>query len=449
MNRFRPRSVRAKTTLAATLATAAVLVVASVLILRLVESDLETNAREALSQTLESASHSVSGEGPGGNEGAEQAGAGAGSPEGGEGGGAQSEQSGTGVEGAEAVGGSSGGEGGEAGGGSSGGEAVGGSAGDARQQALTDASISEVQAGVEAASGALWVIVPAVLVVLALAIWWTVGRALRPVRQISAQVREISGSTLSERVPVATSGDEIAELATLMNEMLDRLETASDSQRAFVADASHELRSPLATITAGIEVASLSEDPQKLQQLSRQLAGEAQRMQSLVADLLDLARLDDDRQQPERTQVDLSDMCAEIAGRFGDDPDNEQRSIEVRTSGEAVVRGIETQLDRIVSNLVDNACRHAGQRVRLSVVPGHDKITIEVEDDGPGVPAPDCERIFERFVRLDDSRGRSTGGAGIGLSLVDAMVSRHGGRIAVDDSPELGGARFTVVLPRG
>ena len=404
MNRLRPRSVRAKTTLAATLATAAVLVVASVLILRLVESDLETNAREALSQTLESASHSVSGEGSGGNEDAEQA---------------------------------------------AGAESASGSSGDARQQALTDASISEVQAGVEAASGALWVIVPAVLVVLAVAIWWTVGRALRPVRQISAQVREISGSTLGERVPVATSGDEIAELATLMNEMLERLETASDSQRAFVADASHELRSPLATITAGIEVASLSEDPQKLQQLSRQLAGEAQRMQSLVADLLDLARLDDDRQQPETVQVDLSDMCTEIAGRFGDDPDNHQRTVEVRTSGEAVVRGIETHLDRIVSNLVDNACRHARQQVRLSVVPGTEETAIEVEDDGPGVPAADRERIFQRFVRLDDSRGRSTGGAGIGLSLVDAMVSRHDGRITVDDSPDLGGARFTVVLPRG
>ncbi|MCQ3811428.1 MAG: HAMP domain-containing histidine kinase [Acidimicrobiia bacterium] len=402
MNLGRLRSVRWRTTVAATVLTALVLGLASVLIVRLVERDLEDNARSALSGALESASHSVSGEGS------------TGTSEGG--GGEQHGQQGA---------------------------AEGGSTGDAQQQALADASIREVEAGVDAASNALLIIVPAVVVALGLAIWWTVGRALRPVRDISAQVAEISGTTLSERVPVPASKDEIAELAALMNEMLDRLESSSERQRAFVADASHELRSPLSTIVAAAEIASVSPDPIKLQRLADTVSGEAERMQLLVADLLDLARLDEDRLEVATTEVDVVSVCRDALHRLED----AAPAISLSAPEVAHADGVLSQIERVVFNLAENAVTHAEGRVEITVTPDGADVLIAVEDDGPGVSPEDRERIFERFVRLDSSRGRATGGIGIGLALVKAIVDRHRGTIGVGDSAALGGARFEVTLP--
>ncbi len=397
----RLRSVRWRTTAAATVLTALVLSLASVLIVRLVESDLEDNARGALSSALESATHAVSGEG------------GEGSAEG-----------------------TSSGEGGE-------GSSEGASSSDARQQALADASVREVEAGVDAASNALLIIVPIVVVALGLAIWWTVGRALRPVRAISSQVTEISGSTLSERVPVPASEDEIAELAALMNEMLDRLESSSERQRAFVADASHELRSPLSTIVAAAEIASVSPDPMRLQELAETVSGEAERMQLLVADLLDLARLDEDRLELATTAVDVASVCREALDRFVD----AAPAISLNAPATAHADGVLSQIERVVFNLAENAVTHAESHVSVTVTPDGADVRIAVEDDGPGISPEDRERIFERFVRLDSSRERKTGGIGIGLALVKAIVDRHRGAIRVGDSAALGGARFEVTLP--
>ncbi len=398
----RLRSVRWRTTVAATVLTALVLGLASVLIVRLVERDLEDNARSALSGALESASHTVSGEGS------------TGTSEGG--GGEQHGQQGA---------------------------AEGGSTGDAQQQALADASIREVEAGVDAASNALLIIVPAVVVALGLAIWWTVGRALRPVREISAQVAEISGTTLSERVPVPASKDEIAELAALMNEMLDRLESSSERQRAFVADASHELRSPLSTIVAAAEIASVSPDPTKLQKLADTVSGEAERMQVLVADLLDLARLDEDRLEDATIEVDVVSVCRDALHRLED----ATPAISLSAPEVAHADGVLSQIERMVFNLAENAVTHAEGRVAITVTPDGANVLVVVEDDGPGINPEDRERIFERFVRLDSSRGRATGGIGIGLALVKAIVDRHRGAIDVGDSAALGGARFEVTLP--
>ena len=237
MNRPNFKSVRSRATLAATIVTALVLGLASVLILELVERDLQSNARAALSDALEAASHSASGEqGEGSNEGETEYH-----------GGARGEVSESDEETTS----------GQASSGN------GGSSGDVRQQQIAETSIQEVEAGVDAASRALLIIVPVVVALLAAAIWLTVGRTLRPVRDISLQVATISGSTLNERVPEPDSEDEIAELAALMNEMLDRLENSADRQRAFVADASHELRSPLSTIVASAEIALISAGPQK------------------------------------------------------------------------------------------------------------------------------------------------------------------------------------------
>ena len=407
-----PRSVRFRTTLAATLVTAAVLGVASLIIVALVERDLEQNTSAALSDVLETAAHAAAGEEShrdevGGRSGSGDAAAPSTAPES-----ARAAQDGEPTN-------------------------------DARQQRITDASIAEVQVGVDAASRALLIIVPVVVAVLALAIWLAVGRALHPVRAISSRVAAISGSTLDERVPEPGSGDEIAELAALMNEMLDRLEAASDRQRAFVADASHELRSPLSTIVAAAEVSEVSTDPEKLQKLSETIGSESRRLQALIADLLDLARLEEQRQAPVPDQVDLPMICERAIERV----QAPGRGITLGAAAVEPVVGIGSQLERAVFNLVDNGVRYANRRVHVSLVESAATVSVIVEDDGPGIPHADRARVFDRFVRLDESRGRLGGGSGIGLSLVMAIAERHGGTARVGDSERLGGARFVLELP--
>ncbi len=419
MNRPNFKSVRSRATLAATIVTALVLGLASVLILELVERDLESNARAALNDALEAASHSASGEaGEGSNEG---------------------ETEPHGVSGGEESAGNEGTQSGERN--ESG---NGGLSGDIRQQQIAETSIQEVEAGVEAASDALLIIVPAVVVFLAVAIWLTVGRTLRPVRNISLQVAAISGLTLNERVPEPDSEDEIAELAALMNEMLDRLEDSADRQRAFVADASHELRSPLSTIVASAEIAQISADPKKLQKLAAGVGSEAQRMQALIADLLNLARLDEDRHHLATAPVELAAMCRETIERI----DFSNIDIEFNATSPITVDGVGSLLERAVFNLIDNATTHAERRVRIHVRETATAVEIMVEDDGPGIPEVDRLRVFERFARLDESRQRNTGGSGLGLALVRAIVERHNGNVTVGESLSLGGAQFKIELPR-
>ena len=415
MSGWWPRSVRSRTTLAASLATVLVLATASVLIVVLVERDLQNNARVALEGALETASHAASGEQSARGEGNEQ-----------------SEGSGH-IEGNRAA---------ESSGLSS---AVpdSHSSSDARQQQIADASIAEIGAGVDAASRALWIIVPAVGALLALAIWAAVGHVLRPVQAISGRVAAISGSTLDERVPEPDSGDEIAELAALMNQMLDRLQEASDRQRAFTADASHELRAPLSTLLAAAEVAEVSSDPQKLQELSAKIGGEARRMQALIADLLDLARLDEQRREELLHAVHLRTVCEHVIERVNGP------GVAVTLAGTAAlpIVGVESQIERAVFNLVDNAVAHADQHVLITLVESATAVAVVVEDDGPGIPPDDRARVLNRFVRLDESREHRTGRSGLGLSLSHAIAKRHRGSIDVGHSEHLGGARVTIELP--
>ena len=414
-----PRSVRSRTTLATSLATVLVLAAASVLIVVLVERDLENNARVALESALEAASHAASGEESARGEGNEQP-----------------ESSGH-IEGSEAA---------ESSGLSS---AVpdSHSSSDARLQQIADASIAETRAGVDAASRALWIIVPALGAILALAIWAAAGHVLRPVRAISGRVAAISGSTLDERVPEPDSGDEIAELAALMNEMLDRLQAASDRQRAFTADASHELRAPLSTLLAAAEVAEVSSDPQKLQELSAKIGGEARRMQALISDLLDLARLDEQRREDLLHSVDLSAACEHAIEHAIERVNGQDVAVTLAGAPASPIVGVESQIERAVFNLVDNAVAHADQHVLITLVESATAVAVVVEDDGPGIPPEDRVRVLGRFVRLDESRQRRTGSSGLGLSLSHAIAKRHRGSIDVGDSEHLGGARVTIELP--
>ena len=292
--------------------------------------------------------------------------------------------------------------------------------------------------------------------IVAWATWWFVGRSLLPVERIRTKVASITASELSARVPVPAAQDEVARLAKTMNAMLDRLESAVGAQRRFVADASHELRSPLATARAALDLLAtspLSAEAGSTVALAQQ---ETQRLGALVEDLLLLARADENGLSPvdavqdgsrpagrrRTTDVDLDDLVDAERHRLAsqDGPAVTARIAPVRVRGDA------GQLARALRNLVDNAARHASSKVGISVELAGEFAVIEVVDDGPGIPAADRDRVFDRFVRLDESRERGAGGTGLGLAIVREIVSVHGGTVTISDAPT-GGALFRVQLP--
>jgi signal transduction histidine kinase len=292
---------------------------------------------------------------------------------------------------------------------------------------------------------------PGLLVLVAAAVWLLIGRALGPVEQIRRRVAGIGAggehdgagaSGLDERVPIPPTRDEIARLAITMNRMLDRLQAAQQAQRQFVADASHELRSPLATLTATLEVAGADVSGRTWRDLRAVMAAEADRMATLVENLLLLARADDQGLRITAGDVDLDDLMELEARRLRAASD-----LLVTTAIEPVrVTGDRQRLSQMLRNLVDNAGRHARGRVRLALVRAGDDAVLTVDDDGPGIEPADRQRVFGRFVRLDESRDRARGGAGLGLAIVREVVLGHGGAVAVAESPE-GGCRVIVRLP--
>jgi signal transduction histidine kinase len=293
--------------------------------------------------------------------------------------------------------------------------------------------LAEVIRSLDGVRRSLWVALPVLVALVAGVAWFVTGRALRPVEAMRSEVEAIRHSTLHRRVPEPSTGDEIGRLAATMNEMLDRLEAAAEGQQRFVADASHELRSPVASLRAQLEVALHAGDEAALRDAVSGALVEEARLEALLADLLVLASVDEGATPPP-TRVDLAAVAVDEARR--------PRRVPVRVDGEGSVEGSAVQLGRVVANLLDNAARHATSSVRVLVTGGW----IVVDDDGPGIPEPDRERVFERFTRLDQGRGRDTGGAGLGLSLVRSVAGAHGGRAWIEGSP-LGGARVVVALP--
>jgi len=276
--------------------------------------------------------------------------------------------------------------------------------------------------------------------------WVLAGRALRPVEAIRAEVEAITATTLDRRVPVPPSGDEVARLAQTMNAMLDRLEDASTRQQRFVADASHELRSPVTAIRTELEVAQRTAGPTDWPAVAERLLGEEARLEAVIADLLLLASLDEPVLGADGVVVDLAELAHEEARRQV--PETGHVKVEVDAPSPVLVTGNRTQLRRAVSNLLDNAGRHARSSVLLSVRERDGRARVLVDDDGPGIPEADRERVFERFTRLDEHRSRngSAGGAGLGLSLVRGIADRHGGTARIETSP-LGGVRAVLDLP--
>lgn len=303
----------------------------------------------------------------------------------------------------------------------------------------------------------LLVFFPLFLVALAAIVWRVSGSALRPVEQLREGAERIgagsagasggvAGNSPSERLPVPPTRDEVAGLATTLNGMLDRLAGAQERQRAFVADAAHELRSPLATMRTQLEVADRLGDGGEL---PKELLPEVERLSALVEDLLVLARTADRTARRPVEDVDVRELLDDVARRYA------AARVPVRVAApplapspptpSPVVRAARDELFRAVANLVDNAVRHAETRVQLGTSGRGGTVEVVVTDDGHGIPESERQRVFDRFARLDEARDRDSGGTGLGLPITRELVRRAGGTVRLEDAAP--GVRAVVSLP--
>ncbi|WP_202421721.1 HAMP domain-containing sensor histidine kinase [Gordonia sp. SID5947] len=283
--------------------------------------------------------------------------------------------------------------------------------------------------------------IPLLVVVAAGAVYLLVGRSLRPVSRITKQVNEITATALEQRVPVPAADDEISTLATTMNDMLSRLENAREAQLRFVADASHELRSPLTSIVGILDLADDTDSSVDLPTVRTILLPEAKRMQVMVDDLLMLARADENGLTVNLDEIDLDDVVAAEVAR-------------VRSLGSARIRlhitpirmiGDSDKITRALRNVIDNAVRHARSMVSVTMHAERDVAVVTIADDGSGIPVRDRDIVFQRFARLDVDR-RNQFGAGLGLAIVQEIVRAHGGTATIGES-DMGGATVTITLP--
>jgi signal transduction histidine kinase len=300
--------------------------------------------------------------------------------------------------------------------------------------------LAEVVRSVEAIIRTSMVGVPLVIMLVGAVTWTAMERTLRPIEQIRTNVEQLSSHTLDRRVPVPGTDDEVARLADTMNSMLARLEAASARQREFVSDASHELRSPVASIRAELEVALAHPTASSLQEVATGVLNETGRIERLVDDLLLLARIDEGT-APASETVDVGRLTRQAAALVVD------VSVDVNVADGLLVTGNESELASVLRNLLHNAARHAVSSVAVAAAACDGTVVITVDDDGPGIPPAERQRVFQRFARLEHARSRVDGGVGLGLAVVDRVVRHHDGSVSVTDSPA-GGARFNVILPR-
>jgi signal transduction histidine kinase len=314
------------------------------------------------------------------------------------------------------------------------------------QTVLVAKSMADVTHSVRAARTILLISFPLLLAVLAAVAWRVVGATLRPVEALRAGAEEITGGARPGQLPVPDSRDEIHRLAVTLNGMLDRLELARARQRAFVADAAHELRSPLTNMRTQLEVAQRLGGRTDWPTVADDLLADTSRLSRLVDDLLLLARADDagPGQRVAAGPVELGELISEVAGRFPASP------VRVVPPERALwTLGEPDALGRILANLLDNGVRHARGEVVLAatgadpVRPGYHLVTVT--DDGPGIPPEERERVFDRFTRLDDARARDAGGAGLGLAIVRELVRRQGGTVRLAGADP--GLRVELRLP--
>jgi signal transduction histidine kinase len=302
-------------------------------------------------------------------------------------------------------------------------------------------SLETADQAVAATRAVLLVGVPLLVVLVAVLTWLVVARALSPVEAIRRQVAAITAGNLHRRVPEPAARDEIGRLATTMNAMLDRLDRAVERQRDFVADASHELRSPLATLRTELEVA-LAHPDGRWEQTVRDALTDVGRIEKLAGDLLLLARLDAAPVR-RREAVHVAELVAIEIARL---PIADRERCAHHLAAGITVNGDPSQLSRLIRNLLDNAIEHAVLGITVVLRGAEDAAELSVSDDGPGIAPADRERVFNRFTRLDEARSRDDGGTGLGLAIAQQITQLHAGRLWVADTTP--GATFILRLPR-
>lgn len=301
------------------------------------------------------------------------------------------------------------------------------------------APLGDVRRALQALRLVLLLVVPLVVLAVTALTWRVAGLALAPVERLRAAAQDaVRSPEAPDALPTAgvAMGDEIGRLAQTLRELLSAVRTLVGQQRAFVADAAHELRSPLASLAVQLDVAREHPTSISVPQLVAELTPEVSRLGRLVADLLALARLG--APDPARyVDLDLTELSREAVGA---------RPVQVTAPGPVPARGDREALQRALVNLLRNAERHA-TTVRFSTWTVGDLAGVDVDDDGPGIAPEDRRRVLDRWVRLDDARSRQDGGNGLGLAIVLQTARAHGGDLLVLESP-MGGARLRLQLPR-
>jgi signal transduction histidine kinase len=303
-------------------------------------------------------------------------------------------------------------------------------------------SLDQYDRSVSVVDQLLQIGIPVLLLVVGVICWMIVGRALRPIELMRRQVASVAGRPGLHRVKEPATDDEVGRLARTLNSMLDRIESSSERERRFVSDASHELRSPIANIRTELEVALHRPTTADWPAVADGVLGENERMDRLVEGLLLLARSDEGGLPAATQPVDLAEVVSSVVEKA-----SPGRSVVVsqRAHGPVRVDVPPVYLERVVSNLVDNACRFAENKVAVTARVSGTEAILEVRDDGPGIAEADRERIFERFVRLDEARDRGEGGFGLGLSIVATLCRAYGGSIEVRSGGP--GAVFVARFP--
>ncbi len=274
-------------------------------------------------------------------------------------------------------------------------------------------------------------------------------RGLAPLQEIAVSAEKIRSHNLNERLPLPGTGDELERLSASLNRMIGRLESAFQHISRFTADASHELRTPLTALRGELE--ATAQHPQ-LPREARETIGsaleETERLSKIVQGLLSVSRLDAGEAEMERVPLDLSELAASTADQMRLLAEDKNISLICNSTEPVLVEGDRARLKQVVVNLLDNAINYtaSGGRVRLVVRTASDRAILEVEDNGVGISKDALPHIFERFYRVDKARSRQMGGAGLGLSIVHAICTAHGGEVLVDSS-EGRGSRFTIRLP--
>ncbi len=276
-----------------------------------------------------------------------------------------------------------------------------------------------------------------------------VRRALKPVDRLSHKAAEITQHNLSERLPVMRTGDELERLSLSLNLMISRLQDAINSSKQFVADASHELRTPLAVLRGELE--GLAQDAQLKMQTRETLGSmleEVDRLAEIVEGLLALSRLDTGEAKAERVRFDLAELTATTADQMSLLAEDKHIAVVCESSGPVMIQGDRARLKQVVVNLLDNAIKYTsnGGRITLKITQENGYAVLDVADDGVGIPPEALPHVFKRFFRVDGSRSRDQGGAGLGLSIVKSICDAHGARVEVSSIPGRG-SHFRVRQP--